>query len=341
MKEFIDALCSDACAGRATASAGGALARSLVMDGLRAAGLDPFTQDIPVSGGQNVLATIPGDVDRWVLVAAHYDHLGREGDQIFRGADDNAAAVAILVEVAKGLASKRADGRGVIIAAFDAEEPPHFLTAGMGSQHFVSAPTVPLDRIDMMVCMDLVGHALGDGAVPSEVGETMFALGSERSAGTSDRVRALARAEPGVIVRPADAQIVPKLSDYAAFWAQKRPFLFLTGGRSRRYHTVDDTPEHVDMAKVGATARWLERFVRDTCARDASPFVFHPGRDDGLTLDALVEMLAPLAEVSPEAEAVHARARALRGRVRADRTLPDDGFVQLQALVRGIESSLG
>src|SRR5688500_8506936 len=161
MRELITGLCSDACAGRAPGTAGGQLARELVIGALRTAGLDPFEQPIAMHGGANVLATIPGTTDRWVLVAAHYDHLGHAREGIYRGADDNAAAVAILVEVAARLAAQRPDGRGVIIAAFDAEEPPWFTTEGMGSEHFVRHPTVPLERIDLMVCMDLVGHAMG------------------------------------------------------------------------------------------------------------------------------------------------------------------------------------
>src|SRR4051812_45676090 len=126
MRDLIEELCSDRCAGRAAGSDGGRVARKLVIDALRTAGVDPQEQEIARIRGANVLATIPGETDRFVLVAAHYDHLGKEGSAIYRGADDNAAAVAILVEVARALAAHRPRGRGVIIAAFDAEEPPHF-----------------------------------------------------------------------------------------------------------------------------------------------------------------------------------------------------------------------
>ena len=75
------------------------------------------------------------DLDRWVLVAAHYDHLGRAGGHTYRGADDNAAAVAILVDVANSIARTRPQGRGILFAAFDAEEPPYFLSDSMGSEY--------------------------------------------------------------------------------------------------------------------------------------------------------------------------------------------------------------
>jgi Zn-dependent M28 family amino/carboxypeptidase len=242
-------------------------------------------------------------VDRWVLVGAHFDHLGKIGSDVFWGADDNAAAVAILVEVGRSLARRAPAGRGVILASFDGEEPPYFLTGGMGSERFAREPPVPLETIDMMVCMDLVGHAFGPPELPDEVRGSLFALGAERSAGTLDHLERLARAEPGVVLRPVDAETVPPLSDYAAFWQRRRPFLFLTGGRARYYHTPSDTPDLLDYAKMTATARWLERFVRETCARDEAPIVFSDsGRSEAPTLRTIVSITRALAPVSEEAK---------------------------------------
>src|SRR5215203_247533 len=236
MRDVIEALCSDECAGRRPGTAGGEAARRIVIQAFRDAGLDPYEQPVPGCGGANVLAKIRGDVERYVLVGAHFDHLGQIGRETFWGADDNAAAVAVLVEVGRALANEHT-GRGVIIAAFDAEEPPHFLTGAMGSREFVRTNR---DPIDFMVCMDLVGHRFGPQLVPDEVGASVFALGSERSRGTFELVHGMKRAEQGVIVRPADADIIPPLSDYEAFWRERVPFLFLSAGRSRVYHTPED-----------------------------------------------------------------------------------------------------
>ena len=340
VRELVDALCSDRCAGRATGTEGGRHARALVVDALRGAGLDPQTQELLRIGGANVLATIPGEIDRYVLVAAHYDHLGQQGSAIYRGADDNAAAVAILVEVARALAAARPRGRGVIVAAFDAEEPPHFTTDTMGSIHFVRHPIVPLDRIDLMVCLELVGHALGGDHLPDAVRSSIFLLGAERSEGTPESVGRLATGEPGLVIRPVDAQIIPPLSDYVGFWEQQRPFVLLTGGRSRRYHTPEDRPEHLDFTRLGAIARWLERFVRDQCARDERPFVFRDQRDDASTLGSIRELLTFLAPTSPIAEQGLALEFALRRQLRRDGTLPVSAREELAMLVGGIESGL-
>jgi Zn-dependent M28 family amino/carboxypeptidase len=286
-----------------------------------------------------VLAALPGRVDRWIVVGAHYDHLGTSGGAIYRGADDNAAAVAILVEVAGRLAARRPDGRGVLIAAFDAEEPPWFLGEQMGSEHFARYPTVPLDRIDHVVCMDLVGHTLGPAPLPGEVRDTLFALGAERSAGTGALVDGLARTEPGVIVRRADAEIIPPLSDYGAFWDRRVPFLFLTAGRSRVYHTPEDRPELLAWDKVAATARWLERFVRAACERDA-PAAFDDRRDDASTLRTLVELTTALAPFHDQAALGLAMARSLLDACDADGRVPDARAGEVARLVAVLEAGL-
>ena len=98
-------------------------------------------------------------------------------------------------------------------------------------------------------------------------------------------------AVPGVVVRRADAEIIPPLSDYEAFWRKNIPFLFLSCAHGRRYHTPEDTPDWLDWAKMEATATWLERFVRETCARPEPRIAWVSGaRDDASTLRALIDL---------------------------------------------------
>lgn len=341
LRALVEDLCSEACAGRAPGTPGGHEARRIVRDALREAGLDPYEQPVPGCRGANVIARLDGAIDRYVLVGAHFDHLGRLGGKVFHGADDNAAAVAILVQVARDLAAKRPDGRGVIFAAFDGEEPPYFLTGGMGSQRFASAPPVPLDHVDMMVCMDLVGHAFGFDGLPGEVRDSVFALGAERSAGTSDLVDRIARSEPGVIVRRADVDIVPPLSDYEPFQRREVPFLFLTSGRWRFYHTPEDTPEKLDYTKMAATARWLTRYVRESCSRPEDRVQFQGwAGDDAGTLRSILDVLTPLSAFSPEAEMARSMAQDLLDSLGGKSRLPAGRRGEVAALIGAVEQRL-
>jgi hypothetical protein len=191
-----------------------------------------------------------------------------------------------------------------------------------------------------MVCMDLVGHRLGPDQLPDEVGHTLFALGAERSTGTTSVVDALKRSEPGVIVRPIDAEIIPPLSDYDAFWRAEIPFLFLSAGRSRVYHTPADTPDRLDLVKIAATARWLTRFVDATRTRtEPIAFAAHAA-GHATTLDELAELVVPLAPFSPAASAARSQVAALRAVCDREGRLPDRRYSELERLVHLLEAGL-
>jgi len=336
MRELIESLCSVECAGRAAGSEGGRRARAIVERAFAGVGLTVERQSVPGCDGVNVLARVAGTSPRWVVVGAHYDHLGAHGSSIFHGADDNAAAVAVLVEVGRALAARPPQGRSVLLAAFDAEEPPNFLSDTMGSAHFCASPLVPLEDIDLMLAMDLVGHALGPEGLPPAVRQSVFALGAERSEGTGALVDAVT--VPGLFVRRADAEVIPPLSDYWPFWRRSVPFMLLTCGRWQHYHQVTDTPDRLDYPKIAATAKWLEAFVRAACSRPEPKVRFTNARHDASTLSSLIAVLSELAAVSEVAGAGLEHARALLAACDARGVSPTPDAVA--QLVLQIESAL-
>jgi Zn-dependent M28 family amino/carboxypeptidase len=342
MRTLVEALCSAKCAGRKPGTLGGMEGRLRVKEAFQKRIRSAEEQPVPAIDGANVIAEIPGTVDRWVVVAAHHDHLGEHDGEIFAGADDNAAAVAILVEVGAALVgsrgpAQRREGRGILLIAFDGEEAPYFATGRMGSQHWVAHPTVPLDRVDMMVCMDLMGHALGPAGLPASVRETVFALGAERSTGTAAVVDGIQ--VPGVSLQRLDAEVIPPLSDYLAFWRQQVPFLFLTCGRWQHYHTPQDTPEKLDYPKMAAAAEWLARYVYATSQRPGS-VAFTDVRDDRSTLQSLTRLATALEAVSPAATAARQHAQQLLGLCDAQGRLPEARRGDPAQLVELLESSL-
>jgi hypothetical protein len=151
-------------------------------------------------------------------------------------------------------------------------------------------------------------------------------------------VRSLKRVETDLIVRPADADIIPPLSDYQAFWEQRIPFLFLSAGRSRVYHTPEDTPDRLDYPKIAATARWLTRFVRVSRTRELAGFV-----DQGLhagTLDEVGELVRSLVDYSTEAATAALYVAELRRACDRRGNLPEADQHKLGMLVGMLESRL-
>ncbi len=117
---------------------------------------------------QNIVGIVEGWdpklKNQYIVVGAHYDHLGyfishingRDSLQIYRGADDNASGVAVMLEVARMVSAQSFNfRRSVVFVAFGAEE------AGMlGSWYFVNRAFSPIDSVSLMVNLDMVGRAV-------------------------------------------------------------------------------------------------------------------------------------------------------------------------------------
>jgi Zn-dependent M28 family amino/carboxypeptidase len=330
VRDFIASLCSDACAGRKPGSKGGLLARSLVREELKKLGLAIREQPLPRIGGANLVAELPGSgplADREIVVGAHYDHLGTLDGAIYRGADDNAAAVAILLEAAKVVIARGGPGRRVLFVAFDAEESPYFRSGDMGSERFCEE--AGFAKTDAMIAMDLVGHAIGPAALPAEVRQSLFVLGAEKG-----ELGSFVRSGHGIFARRVDADLIPPLSDYDAYWKRGVPFLFLTSGRSAVYHTPEDTPEKLDYTKIAATAAWLGALVSDL--REHAPVArYTERRDDATTVETLLEMTKLLSPFSPMAVAAAEMLGPFRGR---KLTKGEQGTLSM--IVSGLEQAL-
>jgi hypothetical protein len=116
--------------------------------------------------------------------------------------------------------------------------------------------------------------------------------------------------------------------------------LFLTAGRSRVYHTPEDTPDKLDHPKIEATARWLTRFVRAMRTRD-EPVVFDAdGRDDPGMLGEIAAVVGAIRPRSNEAEMALRYIENLRSRCDATGRLPPSARGEVSALVGMIESRL-
>ena len=91
--------------------------------------------------------------DAFVIVSAHYDHLGVREGRTFPGADDNASGVAAMLETAAYVATHPLR-HSVMFIAFDGEEQ-----GLQGSKYFVAHPPVALDRVRLVINLDMVSRS--------------------------------------------------------------------------------------------------------------------------------------------------------------------------------------
>ncbi len=158
-------LSSDEYEGRDAGSPGGAKARQFLEKGFESVGLPScgasYEQPFAINGrnsaelsATNLLGLIAGSEhpDKYLVVSAHYDHVGVRGGQIYNGADDNASGAAALKAIATYFL-EHTPKHSIVIAAFDAEEK------GLrGARAFIEEPCVEIDAIVMNVNLDMISR---------------------------------------------------------------------------------------------------------------------------------------------------------------------------------------
>lgn len=174
-------LSADDMAGRAAGSAGNARARADLVERFRAVGLTPLAgsfehafAETPAApgararpGGANVVGLVKGTrtPDRYIVVSAHYDHVGVRGGQVFNGANDNASGAAALAAMGSYFV-RYPPATSILFVAFDGEELDL-----LGSRAFVRAPPVPREAILLNVNADMIGR---------DASQTLYITGTTR-----------------------------------------------------------------------------------------------------------------------------------------------------------------
>jgi hypothetical protein len=194
----------------------------------------------------NVLAYLPGRADEYIILGAHYDHLGYGGPdslapsqigQIHPGADDNASGTAGVLELARLLAPLKGQlDRGILFASFAGEE-----LGLLGSAEWVKEPTRPLDKAVAMINMDMIGRIKDEKVYVGGVG----------TGTTFDALLTAARA--GSPFQMDYSQSGYAASDHTSFVARKIPVLFFFSGLHADYHKPSDTWDKInapDAAKL-------------------------------------------------------------------------------------------
>jgi aminopeptidase YwaD len=187
----------------------------------------------------NVVGYLPGATDEYLIIGAHYDHLGLGGQfslapsltgTVHPGADDNASGTSAVIELARHFSALPKPKRGILFMTFAGEE-----LGLLGSGYYANHPELPLDKAVAMINMDMIGR-VRDGK--------LFVGG----AGT------------GTTLRQDLDSITPRFplhvdysdnsgygsSDHTSFTAKQVPVLFFFSGLHGDYHKPSDTWDKID-----------------------------------------------------------------------------------------------
>lgn len=214
----------------------------------------------------NVVATLPAREgskvgSEWVVIGAHYDHLGHGGNAnsrapgqiaIHPGADDNASGTALVLEVARQFAAfPSRPARNVAFITFSAEE-----VGVIGSRHWVEHAPIDAKSITAMINADMVGR-LREGK--------LLVDGSATAAAWPDLAK---KAAEGLDFNLAFGSEGYGASDHSSFTAARVPVAFLFSGTHEDYHKPSDTPDKINAEGGAKIATLAGRMLLAVAERD-------------------------------------------------------------------------
>lgn len=212
----------------------------------------------------NVLAWLPGKSDEYIIIGAHYDHLGRGNfdslapsqiGQIHPGADDNASGTAGVLELARLLAPERGQlKRSILFMNFSGEE-----LGLLGSAEWVKEPTRPLAKAVAMINMDMIGR----------IKDEKVYIGGVGTGSTFKPILEQAQKEEPFKIEYSAGGYAS--SDHTSFVARKIPVLFFFSGLHSDYHKPSDTADKINAPSAAHLLDFVESAVIQIANADQPP----------------------------------------------------------------------
>ncbi len=198
---------------------------------------------------KNVLGFIPSvnPSDSFIIVCAHYDHLGRMGKKTyFPGANDNASGVAMMLSLARSLVESPLQHHNVLFIAFAGEE-----IGLVGSQFFVNQNILGVEQVSLVLNLDIMGS--GEEGI-TVVNGSVFPYFFDKLTQLNQSLNSV----PVVKVRGKAAN-----SDHYPFSEKGIPSLFIyTMGSNKNYHDIYDGSEALSFDKFEALHYLMLRFLK-------------------------------------------------------------------------------
>ncbi len=197
---------------------------------------------------QNIAAYLKGEKDTFIVLTAHYDHIGCLGkNAVFTGAHDNASGVAMLLDFAKELSNRKCKPKYSIAFIFFSGEELGLL----GSYYYVYHPLFPLNKIKFLINLDLMGT--GDEGV-QVVNSTIYKKQYQMLQNINNKYHLL----PQIKKRGA-----ARNSDHYPFYEKGVPdFFFYTLGKYKQIHNIYDTRENIPLSAYNNVYRLIDNFIK-------------------------------------------------------------------------------
>ena len=278
-KSRVGYLASDKLGGRSAGSKGDILARDYMVDLFEKSSSSVTIQEFEVITNRrtqetaityNVIGVLPGNdpvlKDEFVIVGGHYDTTPNPPkarrlffDNINNGADDNASGTAMVLELFEKYASTNSHKRTLVFILFGGEE-----LGLLGSKHYAENPTINLDKVQLMVNLDMIGRLDEDNNV--YLGGVPTAYGLDKAIKPfieSSKLNVTSYQHTASGVRSLFSR-----SDHYNFYKKDVPSLFFFTGIHKDYHTPRDEANLVNYEGLKLISDLAEKVIDNAANRD-------------------------------------------------------------------------
>lgn len=212
--------------------------------------LKDLTDIDTIVNSENVAAIIEGSEypDQYIVITAHLDHVGKRGEDIYNGADDDGSGSVALLEIAQAFKLAQEDGNGpkrsIVILHVTAEEK-----GLLGSEFYTDYPLYPLEQTITNLNVDMIGRT--DPNRGSDNDRYIYLIGSDRLSTmlheTSERInKETVNLELDYTFNaPDDPNNFYERSDHFNFAKNNIPVIFYFSGTHEDYHGPGDTPDKI------------------------------------------------------------------------------------------------
>jgi Zn-dependent M28 family amino/carboxypeptidase len=245
-------------------------AAGYIRESWRSAGFEVAEQPFEVFGitYRNLMVSYGPETAPTVVVGAHYDVCGDQP-----GADDNASAVAAILELARMLSEDQPElERRVELVAFSLEEPPFYRSRSMGSWQHAASLRERSVQVEAMICLEMIGFYSerprsqkfplpGLGFLYPRTGDFIAVVGNLGGRSLTRRVKSAMAGACTVPVHSINAPaLVPGLdfSDHWSYWRHGFPAVMVTDTafyRNSNYHLPSDTADTLDYPRMAEVVR--------------------------------------------------------------------------------------
>jgi Zn-dependent M28 family amino/carboxypeptidase len=227
--------------------------------------------------GENVLAFIEGTdlKEEVVVVTAHYDHIGKKGDEINNGADDDGSGTVSALEIAEAFQMAKLQGHGprrsVLVMTVSGEEK-----GLLGSRYYSDHPIYPLENTVANLNIDMIGRI---DEAHKDSADYIYLIGSDKLSSDLHEISEIANSEYINLALdytyndPDDPNKFYYRSDHYNFAKHGIPVIFYFSGVHEDYHRPTDTPDKILYDKLEKVARLVFHTAWELANRDDAPVV--------------------------------------------------------------------